>query len=84
LDYYANVGPVRGPALFRDTLPATDVLEAHDSPTRIGSATEAGWSENGVALWGLTVHGVAVPGRWAIIDRQFIPQFKSAKDPDRV
>jgi len=35
-----------------------------------------------VALWRLTVQGVVVPGRWSIVDRRFIPQFKSATDPD--
>ena len=84
MDYYANVGPVRGPARYRDTPPAAGVLEALDNPRPIGIASEAGWTENGVALWRLTVHGVALPGRWSIMDRRFIPQFKSARDPDRV
>jgi hypothetical protein len=83
LDYFANVGPARGPALCRDTPPAVDVLEAPDSPKLIGLASDAGWTENGIALWRLTVGGVVVPGRWAIIDRRFIPQFKSAKDVDQ-
>jgi hypothetical protein len=83
LDYYANVGPARGPALYRDTPPTVGVLEALDNLMPIGMATEAGWTENGVALWSLTVHGVALPGRWSIMNRRFIPQFKSATDPDR-
>ena len=45
-------------------------------------ALRGGAGENGVALWHLTVHGVALPGRWSIMDRRFIPQFKSATDPD--
>ena len=28
MDYYANVGPDRGTALYRDTPPATDVLDS--------------------------------------------------------
>jgi hypothetical protein len=82
LDYYANFGPVRGPARYRDTPPAVGVLEAIDKPMPIGTAVEAGWTEDGVALWRLTVQGVVVPGRWSIVDRRFIPQFKSATDPD--
>ena len=81
--YYANVGPVRGSAMYRDTPPATGVLESPGNPTLIGQAVEAGWTENGVALWRLMIRGVAVPGLWSIIDRQFIPQFKSATDQDR-
>ena len=84
LDYFANVGPVRGPARYRDTPPAVGVLEALDNLMPIGTATEAGWTEDGVALWCLTVQGVALPGRWSIMDRRFIPQFKSATDPDPV
>jgi hypothetical protein len=84
VDYFANVGPARGPARYRDTPPAVGVLEALDKPMPIGMATEAGWTEDGVALWCLTVQGVALTGRWSIMNRRFIPQFKSATDPDRV
>ncbi len=66
--------------MYRDTPPAAGVLESPDNATLIGQAAEAGWTENGVALWRLMVRGVAVPGRWSIIDRQFIPQFKSSTD----
>jgi hypothetical protein len=83
MDYYANVGPDRGTALYRDTPPATDVLDARGSDMPIGSASEAGWTEYGVALWRLKVNGTEVSGRWAIVDRQFVPQFKSNRDADR-
>jgi hypothetical protein len=83
MDYFANVGPVRGTALYRDTPPATVVLEAAGSPTPIGSAHEAGWTEYGVALWRLKVNGADVSGRWAIVDRRFVPQFQSNRDADR-
>jgi hypothetical protein len=81
--YYANVGPLRGSAMYRDTPPVAGVLESPENPTLIGQAVETGWTENGVALWRLTVRGVALPGRWSIVDRRFVPQFKSATDPDR-
>ena len=82
MDYYANVGPVRGPARYRDTPPAAGVVEALDNPMPIGIATEAGWTEDGVALWRLTIQGRGVAGLWSIIDRQFIPQFEAATDPN--
>ena len=82
--YFASIGPQRGPALYRDTPPTTGVLVSPSDAESVGTATEAGWTENGVALWRLIVEGSALPGRWAIEGRQFIPQFKSATDPDRV
>ena len=36
MDYYANVGPDRGTALYRDTPPATDVLENRGGDMPIG------------------------------------------------
>jgi hypothetical protein len=68
--------------MYRDTPPTGEVLESPDTMP-IGQAVEAGWTENGVALWRLTVRGVAVAGRWSIINRQFVPQFKSTTDTDR-
>jgi hypothetical protein len=59
--------------MYRDTPPTAGVLESPGNPTPIGQAVEAGWTENGVALWRLRIRGVAVPGLWSIIDRQFIP-----------
>ncbi len=83
MDYFANVGPLRGTALYRDTPPATDVLETRGGEMPIGSASEAGWTEYGVALWRLKVNGTEINGRWAIVDRQFVPQFQSNRDADR-
>ncbi len=48
--YYASIGPPRGPALYRDTPPTTGVLESPTDAEAVGTATEAGWTENGVAL----------------------------------
>jgi hypothetical protein len=69
--------------MYRDTPPVAGVLESPENPMLIGQAVEAGWTENGVALWRLTVRAVALPGRWSIADRRFVPQFKSTTDPDR-
>jgi len=29
-------------------------------------------TDGGLAVWGLRVHGADAPGRWVIIDRQFV------------
>ena len=33
---------------------------------------EAGWTEGGLAVRSLRIHGADVPGRWIIIDRRFV------------
>jgi hypothetical protein len=70
--YYAHVhaaGPVR-----HGQLPGSiGVLEAPDHPMPTGTAFEAGWTEDGLATWRLTVHGAEVPGRWINVDREFRP-----------
>ena len=48
-----------------------DVLESLDKPMPIGIASEIGWTEGGLAVWALRVHGADVPGRWVIVDREF-------------
>jgi hypothetical protein len=49
-------------------------LESPDDHTLIGMALSVGWGEGGVSLWRLTVHGVEVPGRWIVVDREFWPE----------
>ena len=29
-----------------------------------------GWYAGGRAIWELTLHGIDVPGRWIVVDRQ--------------
>ena len=71
--YFTNIGPKNGPFLWRDSLGAAiGVLEAPDNHSPIGMALPSRWNEAGVARWKLTVHGVAVPGLWLVIDRRFV------------
>jgi hypothetical protein len=49
------------------------VLEAPDNFMPVGMNSEVGWTEGGLAVWRLTVHGVEVPGRWVLVDREFRP-----------
>jgi len=48
------------------------VLEAPDNFMPIGMAFSTGRTEDGLKVWKLHVHGADVPGRWVIIDRQFV------------
>ena len=38
----------------------------------IGIASEIGWTEGGLAIWSLRVHGLELLSRWVIIDRRFV------------
>jgi hypothetical protein len=49
------------------------VLEALDEPMSIGLASERCPTEQGLAVWSLSVHGADVPGRWVIGDQLFVP-----------
>jgi hypothetical protein len=71
--YFANVGPKTGPVKYRD-LPtgSIGVLESRDNHMPIGQAMCRTWDEQGRGVWVLTIRGHELPGRWVIIDREFI------------
>ena len=71
MHYYTNVGPGEGPVLDRRVPPTIDVLKAPDDPQPIGTALCVGAGSKGIALWRLIVHGVTLPDRWIVVDRQF-------------
>jgi hypothetical protein len=60
----------RGQGLGGDPAPG-ERGPREDWPT--GMTSGAGWDECGVALWKLTVHGVEVPGRFIVVDRESRP-----------
>ena len=70
--YFANVGPVKGPLRYRDVPGSIGVLEAPDNHTPIGQADCVMWDVEGRATWKLTIGGHELPGRFVIIDREFI------------
>jgi hypothetical protein len=71
--YYANAGPRTRAILHRDRIDALGVLEARDRPMPIGRARSVGQDVLGRSVYRLTVRGVALPGRWAVVDREFRP-----------
>ena len=70
--YYTNVGPGEGPILDRHGPPTIDVMKAPTDAQPIGTALCVGVGAQGIAIWGLIVQGVEVPGRWVLIDREFL------------
>jgi hypothetical protein len=74
MGYYADAGPWSGPIRWSDGFHAIGVLESRDADIPVGRALGCGWGPGGVALWRLIVHGVAVPGRWVVVSREYWPE----------
>jgi hypothetical protein len=70
---HSRTGPKSGPILGRHRLAVIGVFEDPDAPTPVGLALAGGRDDDEVEVWELTVHGVAWPGRWIVIDREFWP-----------
>jgi hypothetical protein len=64
---------VQGSVFYRALPGSIGVLESPTNHLPVGIAMAGGWTEDGLAVWQLTVQGVAVPGRWVIVDREFRP-----------
>ena len=70
---FTSFGPQSGVLLYNAALGAIAVLEFHDGTEPIGVATCVGVNVKGQALWTLHVHEDDVPGRWIVVDREFVP-----------
>jgi hypothetical protein len=69
--YFAHIRAT-GPVRYGQFPFSIGVLEAPDKLMPIGMAFGVGRTDDGMAVWRLTVHGADVPGRWVIVDRRFI------------
>jgi hypothetical protein len=70
--YFANAGPRSGPVLYGMVPGAIGVHQAGEMMP-VSTALAAGWDAAGRALWTLKVHDVDLPGRWVVVDREFVP-----------
>ena len=70
--YYATIGPLRGPLIYSEALLAIGVTKRWRGGVPMGAALCVGRDETGVALWELTIGKVEVPGRWVLMDREFL------------
>jgi hypothetical protein len=70
--YFANISQC-GPIRYRDVPGSIGVLESPDNFMPIGQADCVTWDGNGRAVWGLTIGGQPIEGRYVILDRQFKP-----------
>jgi hypothetical protein len=81
MGYFADTGPWSGPILWRDGHHAIGVLESRDADIPVGRALGCGFGWDGVALWRLIVHNVAVPGKWIVVGREFWPEELADRAP---
>jgi hypothetical protein len=72
--YFTNAGPKSGPILSRDDCSAIDVLEHPHDRQPIGTARPVEGTGGGIAIWQITIPGKAVPGRWVVLGREFVPR----------
>jgi hypothetical protein len=68
--YFAHVTDM-GPVRYGRYPFSIGVLQAADNFMPFGMASQAGRTEDGLALWRLSENGADVPGRWVIVDREF-------------
>ena len=69
--YFTTIGQ-QGPVRDGEYPFAIGVLGARDNDLPIGIAYPAGRTGDGLELWRLVVAGAEVPGRFVVIDRQFV------------
>src|SRR5689334_5611647 len=71
--HFTNAGPDSGPILWREGHHPIDVLEHRVDRTPIGTAHPVGHTEGGIAIWEIVIPREGVPGRWIVLDREFLP-----------
>jgi hypothetical protein len=81
MPYLTNAGPRFGPILCREGYEAIDVLVAPDDYRPIGTAKPLGCTEGGILIWGITIRGEAVPGRWLVLGREFLAAPEDGRSP---
>jgi hypothetical protein len=69
----------RGRVLFRQLPWLIGIIECPEKPAPVGTASDRGRTDDGLALWSLKVRGADVPGWFVIIDGQFVP-YEGAAD----
>jgi hypothetical protein len=72
-NYFTYVGPRYGPILWRDDCATIEVLRDPGDLAPIGTARPVGRTEGGIAIWQIIIGQAAVPGRWIVLGREFVP-----------
>ncbi len=69
--YFAHISQ-KGRVRYGDVPGSIGVLEALDKFMPIGEASCRTHDENSLAVWTLRIGKQEIPGRWVIVDREFV------------
>jgi hypothetical protein len=70
--YFALISQA-GPVKYGQLPSSISVLEDRMQCMPSGEATRRDWDQNGLAVWTLRIGKEEIPGRWVIVDREFVP-----------
>ena len=71
MTYFTDV-LTKGAVLSRQLPRVVGIVESPDKRTLIGTASERGRTDDGLAVWFLKVRGVEVPGHFVGVDGAFV------------
>jgi hypothetical protein len=71
--FYADTGPDRGPMLYPGAPRPIPVFADPGGRQLVGFAVCIAADSGGAALGRLVIEGAALPGRWALVHREFRP-----------
>jgi hypothetical protein len=82
MPYFTNAGPKSGPILRGDGYGPIDVLKGSGGGPRIGMARPVGSTRWGIVIWEIALRGAALPGRWIVLGREFVPHLPAGPPAD--
>jgi hypothetical protein len=69
---YFTDASTKGRVFFTQLPWVIGIIEEPNTRLLIGTAMRRGWTDDGLASWSLKVRGADVPGRFIIMDGQFV------------
>jgi hypothetical protein len=71
MSYFTSIS-TKGNVRYGEFPFAISVLESPDNHTPIGMASSVTATDGGLAIWRLTIGNVRVPGRFVVVDGEFV------------
>jgi hypothetical protein len=71
MSFFTNASK-RGRVRYGDLPGSIDIVDSLDTLIAVGVAVEVGISLRGYVIWSLEVNGAKLPGRFMIVDGEFV------------